>query len=78
MKTNDLKKGTAIILRNTWRAEISDNRKGNIRQAKVYGVYTEIGSVYSHDIMRAFVDGDWVDIEHTASQIKLRGHVDFL
>lgn len=72
MKTNDLKKGTAIILRNEWRAEIADNRKGNTRLAKVYGVETETGSVYSYDIMRAFIDGNWVDVEHTAAQVKLR------
>lgn len=77
MKTNDIKKGTAITLRNGLRAEIADNRKGNTRLAKVYGIVTEIGSVYSHDIMRAFVDGNWVDVEHTPAQIKLRDQANF-
>jgi hypothetical protein len=75
MKTNDLKKGTAIILRNGWRAEIADNRRGIRRMATVYGIETEMGSVYSHDIVRAFVGGDWVDVEHTPAQIKLRNQV---
>ena len=50
MNTNDLKKGDLVRLRNGWIAEIYDNKKGNIRMAKVYGIETEIGSVYSHDI----------------------------
>jgi len=77
MKTNDLKKGMRVQLRNGWEADIADNAKGNTRMAKVYGFETEIGSVYSHDI--AFVKtGDtplgqaWQPIEHTPAQIKLR------
>lgn len=50
MNTNELKKGDLIRLRNGWIAEIADNKKGNIRMAKVYGHYTETGSVYAHDI----------------------------
>lgn len=52
MNTNDLKKGDVVRLRNGWYAVIADNKKGNIRMATVSGVYTETGSVYSHDIMR--------------------------
>lgn len=73
IKTNDLKKGDRVHLRNGWYAEIADNGRGNIRVAKVFGDYTEIGSVYAHDIM-AKVDGhtviDW--IEHTPAQLKCR------
>lgn len=72
MKTNDLKKGTAIILRNGWRAELLDNRKGNTRLAMVYGIVQEAGSVYAHDIARAFVDGNWQDVTLTPAQIKFR------
>ena len=50
MTTNELKKGTRVILANGWFAEIFDNKKGSTRMAKVYGMYTEIGSVYAHDI----------------------------
>ena len=75
MKTNELRKGTRIILRNGWKAEIADNAKGNIRMAKVYGIETEIGSVYSHDITAAIVDGRFVPIEHTPAQLTLRAMV---
>lgn len=76
MKTNDLKKGTEIRLRNGFRAELQDNKKGNIRFAMVYGAeagfYDELGSVYSHDIVEAKVDGVWVTVEHTKSQLDCR------
>ena len=75
MKTNDLKKGMMVVLRNGWEARIEDNRKGNTRLATVYGrygFYTEMGSVYSHDIV-SYVDenGFMHDIEHTPAQEKL-------
>jgi hypothetical protein len=83
VKTNDLKKGTRIQLRNGWYATIADNAKGNIRMADVEGDFREIGSVYSHDILRAYLqarrDGAhmdalyaWIEVEHTPAQIKLR------
>ena len=60
--TNDLKKGTKIRLACGWDAEVYDNKKGNIRLAKVYGFETEIGSVYAHDIKLARVEGRWVPV----------------
>jgi len=73
MVTNDLKKGNYVKLRNGWRARIWDNKKGNIRMAEVFGIYTEIGSVYAHDIVSTTdADGNTVLIEHTPQQIKLR------
>jgi hypothetical protein len=72
MKTNDLKKGVRVRLRNGWEATIEDNGRGNTRMATVYGFYTEMGSVYSHDIVAAKVDDKWVCVEHTPAQIKLR------
>jgi hypothetical protein len=76
MKTNDLKKGARITLRNGWLATIADNKKGNIRDATVEGFYTETGSVYAHDIMSVLVNGMlWVPIEHTPAQNKLREQV---
>jgi hypothetical protein len=50
MVTNKLKKGARVILKNGWCAEIEDNLKGNTRLATVHGLYTEMGSVYSHDM----------------------------
>ena len=77
MKTNDIKKGVRFRLQNGWYATMRDNKRGNTRLAEVEGVYTEIGSVYAHDI--ALVkgpDGLWVGVEHTKAQIKLRQTVE--
>lgn len=85
MKTNELKKGQTVRLRNGWTAEIWDNRKGNRRTCKVYGFETEISAVYAHDIVEVRVQHDekytglgtlrestWKRIEHTPEQEKLR------
>lgn len=77
MKTNELKKGTEVQLRNGWRAIVWDNARGNTRMCKVFGFVTEIGSVYSHDIVEALIlNGDgqsrWVTVQHTPAQEKLR------
>ena len=78
MKTNDLKKGDRVQLRNGWYATIEDNLKGNTRMATVEGIYTEMGSVYSHDI-------DWylpgfqrpnIPLEYTPHQLKLKEQVE--
>lgn len=72
MKTNDLKKGDRVNLRNGYGAIIEDNKKGNIRFAKVFGAYTELGSVYAWDIISVLKDDKVVAIELTESQIKAR------
>jgi hypothetical protein len=77
MKTNDLKKGDTVFLKNGWKAEIMDNKKGNIRFAKVYGNYTELGSVYAWDIKEALKGSETVKIELTESQIKARINATF-
>lgn len=78
MKTNDLKKGAEVVLRNGWRAVIEDNLKGNTRLATVYGMFTETGSVYAHDIAYAVINNKMVAIEYTPAQIKLRAKVEAL
>jgi hypothetical protein len=75
MKTNDLKKGMRVQLANGWYAIIMDNKKGNTRLAEVQGTYTEIGSVYSHDIRKVEVSGKWEAIEHTDAQTKLKSNL---
>ena len=84
MFTNELKKGDKIRLRNGWDATIEDNLKGNTRLCTVYGICTEMGSVYSHDIVGVYQGGNAltievakdtcpiVDIEHTPAQFKLK------
>jgi hypothetical protein len=55
-----------------------DNAKGNTRMVEVEGFVTEIGSVYSHDIVAVEIKGQpsyrlaWQAIEHTPAQLKLR------
>lgn len=79
MKTNDIKKGMRVHLRNGWYGTMSDNAKGNTRVVLVEGLYTEMGSVYSHDIMRASKDGvTWEQVEHTPAQNKVQQMADVL
>ena len=54
MKTNEIKKGMVVELRNGWYGIMADNMKGNTRMVDVDGLYREIGSVYSHDIIKAW------------------------
>lgn len=73
MKTNELKKGALVHLRNGWAATIADNLKGNTRMATVYGHYTETGSVYAHDIVYVFVpDEGGARIDHPGAQPGVR------
>lgn len=73
MQTNELKKGDMVTLRNGWKAKIEDNKKGNTRVATVYGMFTEMGSVYAHDIVCLNKDdGTTVAIKLTDAQKKLK------
>lgn len=77
LKTNDLKKEDRILLRNGWYGTIKDNMKGDTRLAEVEGYHTEIGSVYSHDIMYLVVNNLPVErLEHTEKQLKLKQMVE--
>lgn len=75
MKTNEIKKGHRIALANGWKGTMMDNMKGNRRLAEVEGHYTEIGSVYAHDIVWADIGNGMEPVEHTPAQIKLRAQV---
>lgn len=75
MKTNDIKKGMRIQLRNGWMGTVMDNGRGNTRMVEVEGDYTEIGSVYSHDILRVQVGSTWQAVEHTDKQKALMGQL---
>ena len=73
MKTNELKKGTRIKLRNGWEAELWDNCKGNTRVANVFGMFEEAGSIYAHDIVAYKKDSNWyTDIEYSEAQNKCK------
>jgi len=70
MKVNELKKGSKVILKNGWNATIMDNAKGQTRMCLVEGFYTELGSVYSTDIAKVFVEGQLVLVEHSEAHLK--------
>lgn len=77
MKTNELKKGDWVRLRCGWVAQMMDNMRGNTRLADVYGLYHEMGSVYSHDIVAQLDGGPTggkviAEIEYTPAQLKCR------
>ena len=75
MKTNDIKKGMRIRLANGWYGTMKDNMKGNTRLAEVEGDYTEMGSVYAHDIILVEQNGAWIRVEHTDKQLELKQRV---
>ena len=72
MKTNEIKKGTRFRLRNGWEATMEDNRKGNTRMATVEGIFTEMGSVYAHDIVSVLIDHTWQPVTTNDKQAKCR------
>ena len=90
MKTNDIKKGMVVKLNNGWFGIMADNMKGNTRMVDVDGMYREMGSVYSHDIVKAWTtkiklgsdimlngldQEKWEWVEHTPKQLELKGFV---
>lgn len=70
--TNEIKKGWMVKLRNGFTAKCLDDRKGNIRRMEVYGVVTESGDVYAHDIVaaRPATSPDWTHVSITPAQKK--------
>jgi hypothetical protein len=68
-ETNKLKKGTRVVLRNGWEAVLEDNKRGAIRMATVEGFYTEMGSIYAHDIA-GYKEGDfWVKLPYIGENL---------
>lgn len=69
----DVRKGTRVVLRNGWEAEVLDNLTNRqTRMCRVFGDYTEMGSVYSSDIHSAQMpDGVWHVVTHDTKTLKL-------
>jgi hypothetical protein len=69
----NVKKGTQVVLRNGWKAKVEDNTVNrHTRLCTVYGDYTEMGSVYTTDIVEAQMsDGSWQIVEHSPTQLKV-------
>ena len=74
MKTADIKKGMRVRMRNGWYGTMMDNQRGTTRMVEVEGYYTEMGSVYSHDIVIALPvkDGIWEIIDHTTKELQVQ------
>ena len=80
IKTNDIKKGikiksvqlgvpvTGIILDNNI---YCNTRMVDVKGSEV-GLFDEMVSVYSHDIVLAEIDGVWKSVEHTEKQLNLK------
>ena len=82
MLTNEIKKGTRVRttqLGAPVTGVMMDSLKGNTRLIKTngseVGMFDEMGSVYAYDIVAAEVDGEWIPIEHTEKQLKLKATV---
>ncbi len=59
---------------------MEDNKKGNIRMIKTFGsqigLFDEIGSVYSFNIIYAKKNEEWVKVEHTQKQKHLSSMIE--
>ena len=82
MTTNEIKKGTrvrTVQLGAPVTGVMMDSKKGNTRlietKGSEVGLFDEMGSVYAYDIVAADVDGEWVNIENTEKQLKLKATV---
>jgi hypothetical protein len=72
MKTSEIKKGMRILLSNGWYGTMMDNLRGATRLAEVEGHYTEMGSIYSHDIVAVEVGGEFQKVDYTEKELKLK------
>ena len=79
MTTNEIKKGMkikSVQLGVPVTGIMLDNKKGNTRLVDVkgseVGMFDEPGSVYAHDIILVEQNSNWVEVEHTEKQLKLK------
>ena len=79
MTTNEIKKGMkikSVQLGVPVTGIMLDNKKGNTRLVDVkgseVGMFDELGSVYAHDIILVEQNSNWVEVEHTEKQLKLK------
>ena len=70
IRTNQLKKGARVRMRNGCEAIVVKECDGNTLIAKVFGAFTETGSIYAHNIVATDVDGKWVEVEITEEQAR--------
>ena len=66
----EVKKGARVELRNGWFATVLDNlTNGQTRLCNVEGFVTEMGSVYSSDMLNVLTPTGWTPIQHTPKQL---------
>ena len=66
----EVKKGARVELRNGWLATVLDNlTNGQTRLCNVEGFVTEMGSVYSSDMLNVLTADGWSPIQHTPKQL---------
>jgi hypothetical protein len=70
IRTDRLKKGARVRMRNGLEAIVVKECEGNTLIAEVFGAFTETGSVYAHNIVATEVDGKWVEVEMTEEQAR--------
>jgi len=67
---DQLRKGARVRMRNGLEAIVVKECDGNILIAKVFGDFTETGSVYAHDILATMVNGKWIEVGMTEDQAR--------
>ncbi len=75
IRTDEIKKGMRVRMRNGWEAVIVKEGKGNTLTAKVFGDFTETGNIYAHDIVAAEVNGKWIEVGMSEEQSRLHKEV---
>ena len=69
-KISEVKKGARVELRNGFLATVLDNlANGQTRLCNVEGFVTEMGSVYSSDMLNVLTPTGWSQIQHTPKQL---------
>ena len=64
-----LKKGTRVRLDCGWEAVLKDNKmKSPVRNALVFGDFTEEGSIYVSSIVEAYIGGMWLPVGEEIEQ----------
>jgi len=76
MKTNEIKKGMQVKLRNGSVAVMSDNKRGDTRMVEVKDIVTDAGSIYAHDIISVNTSHGWIEVTHTEGQLRLKAIMD--
>jgi len=71
--TNDLKKGTRVLLSSGLTGELVDNMRGNRRRVRVFEPIKDEGVTWAHRIIEYCDEkGVWHPVVHTKKQLKIK------